>query len=107
MNRTNFCLVHYQKENIHYHQIPFKSKGILNIFIRLSFFEKFSLLDCDEAMKLIRKTNRTYCLNDPLDVRLLNFEEVDESLASCFCMVKNSSLDSGYFPTSEKFAIIR
>ena len=73
----------------------------------LVVFKEFALLNCDEVVKLIRKINRTYCLNDPFDVRLLNFEEVHEALASYFCMVINSSFEIGDFPSSEKFAIIR
>jgi len=70
-------------------------------------FESFDSVCINEIYKILRKTNKTFCDNDPFDLKIFDFEEVSGPLASYFCAIVNSSFGSGIFPESEKFSLVR
>ena len=70
-------------------------------------FDNFARVGLDDMMTLIKKSNKTFCDNDPFDLKLFEFDEICEPLAQYFCEIVNHSFDSGSFPVSEKFAVVR
>ena len=73
----------------------------------LNPFDSFAPISLADMMTLIRKSKKTFCDNDPFDLRLFEFDEICEPLAQYFCGIVNHSFDSGLFPVSEKFAVVR
>ena len=65
----------------------------------------FSPITDAVAFSIIMKMNKTYCLNDPFNIK--KFETKDfECLAHFFADIANMSFDCGIFPESEKYAFI-
>ena len=70
-------------------------------------FSSFENLNSDDMWTIIREINKTHCLNDPFDVSKLPFDEISGTLAVIFVDIINCSFNTGVFPSSEKFAIVR
>ena len=51
--------------------------------------------------------NKTFCNNDPFDIRSFESDKINESLATYLCNIVNSSFIEGKFPETEKFACVR
>ena len=51
--------------------------------------------------------NKTHCLNDPIDIKLLNLAVVGQNLSTAICKIINRSFEEGIFPSSEKFSYVR
>ena len=73
----------------------------------LNPFDTFARVSLPDMITLIKKGKKTFCDNDPFDMRLFDFDEICEPLAQYFCEIVNNSFDSGSFPASEKFAVVR
>ena len=55
----------------------------------------------------MKKMNKTYCPNDPIDIRKLDLSLIGEELSDFFSEIINKSFLTGTFPESEKFSFVR
>ena len=65
----------------------------------------FSPISKEDALGIIRNMNRTFCQNDPFDIKKVNTDDL-ETLSEYFADIANLSFLSGEFPDSEKYAYI-
>ena len=70
-------------------------------------FENFIPISTERVSTCIANMNKTHCLNDPIDIKLINFEVAGGHLSEVFCKIINKSFESGCFPSSEKFSYVR
>ena len=75
-----------------------------SVFTAEKKLEKFEVLSHDDVFQLIKRSTKNSCSLDPMPTSLV-IQSIDELLPVITCMV-NSSLSSGYFPTSWKEAVI-
>ena len=73
----------------------------------LEQFHKFAKVEKTEILKLLKNMNKTFCNNDPFDIRSFESDKINESLATYLCNIVNSSFIEGKFPETEKFACVR
>ena len=70
-------------------------------------FKRFNPVDEAEVAAILRKMKKTYCSNDPCDLRAFNFDIICGVLSEIFSVIINASFSSGIFPQTEKSAIVR
>ena len=70
-------------------------------------FDTFAEIEKSEILKILKKMNKTFCSNDPFDIRSFDFDQISEPLAIYLCKIVNSSFNEGKFPETEKFACVR
>ena len=70
-------------------------------------FNTFYPVDETEVLTLLKSLNKTNCLQDPFDIRLLQFDEICDDLTLFFTDIINTSFASGIFPQSGKVAVVR
>lgn len=73
----------------------------------LNVFDKFCPVAVEKVSQIICRLNRTHCLNDPVDVRALNFDVVLGSFSQIMTDIINKSFWTGRFPCSEKFSLVK
>ena len=74
---------------------------------QLERFNTFAAVEIADILKLLKNMNKTFCNNDPFDIRSFEFDQISEPLALYLCRVVNSSFSEGKFPETEKFACVR
>ena len=74
---------------------------------QLERFNIFAAVEIADILKLLKNMNKTFCNNDPFDIRSFEFDQISEPLALYLCRVVNSSFSEGKFPETEKFACVR
>ena len=65
----------------------------------------FSPITNEDALGIMRNMNRTFCQNDPFDIKKVNTDDL-VTLSEYFADIANLSFLSGEFPDSEKYAYI-
>ena len=73
----------------------------------LKYFENFKKVEFGEMVKIMGNVNKTFCLNDPFDIRSVEIDKVLKPLASYYCSIVNSSFNEGKFPQTEKFSCVK
>ena len=86
---------------------PLHYTNILAPEFPLKQFDSFASVTPSHVIFLLKKANKTNCLNDPFNVKLIEFDKILEPLACTYADLINCSFRTGLFPESEKFAIIR
>ena len=61
----------------------------------------------ESVLKLIRNMKKSFCLNDPIDIRKVDLENCGAGLAKIYVKLINLSFKSGVFPEAEKFAYVK
>ena len=67
----------------------------------------FSPVSAEKKSNYLSKMNKTFCLNDPIDIRMIDFGIAGGKMNEALCEIVNLSFQSGIFPISEKFSYIR
>ena len=70
-------------------------------------FDRFQPVSKELVLYHIKKMNKTYCPNDPIDIRKLDLTLIGEELSDVFSEIINKSFETGTFPESEKFSYVR
>ena len=73
----------------------------------IKLFERFQPVSKELVLYHIKKMNKTYCPNDPIDIRKLDLSLIGEELSDVFSEIINKSFETGIFPESEKFSFVR
>ena len=70
-------------------------------------FDDFSPVSTEKMARYVSITKKTYCLNDAIDMRILDFDVVGGQLCEILCEIVNASFKTGVFPKSEKYSYVR
>ena len=73
----------------------------------LKKFSEFAPVSDEKLEKVISRVKRTFCLNDPINVKLLNFDVIMKPFVGIMGGIVNRSFQCGEFPQAEKFAYIK
>ena len=95
-----------QKIDDIYSSISIEKKNYHETAIKYESNFTFSLLSKDDVFNIIKNLKTTTCYNDPIPTQILKDKNVIKVLLPLITNIVNNSLSSGYFPDSEKCAII-
>ena len=70
-------------------------------------FDRFQPVDPSYVLDLMKEVRKTYCGQDPYNVRLVQFDEISDTLAIVFSDIINLSFSKGIFPEDFKKAVVR
>ena len=70
-------------------------------------FNCFRKVSRNEIIDIVGDINKCGYIDDPFDMKLINFDNIKENFAHCLSSIVESSFDEGVFPNSEKFSIVR
>ena len=70
-------------------------------------FTCFLPVSREKVSYYLQTMNKTFCQNDPIDLRLINISIAGDAVCDIWSEIINSSFQSGIFPKSEKFSIVQ
>ena len=70
-------------------------------------FNEFSPVSTEQVANFITNTKKTYCMNDPIDMRAVDIVVAGDAIQEVLCEIINASFQSGNFPKQEKFSYVR
>ena len=102
----NFFVSKIENMNATFNNVSNLSMQLIPDF-PLNVFEEFDPVAVENVSQIICRLNRTHCLNDPIDVRALNFDVVLGNFSEIMTDIVNKSFWTGRFPCSEKFSLVK
>ena len=102
----NFFISKIEKINSSFNSLSSPNVSSIPDFPLITFSE-FCPVSVENISSYVAKTKKTFCPNDPIDLKKIDFCIAGEKLYEVISEIVNSSFKTGTFPDSEKFSYVR